>query len=205
MRAAMPNTVRNPTSEPSDSTLLLNSLTASTPPTSEIGRSRKASSASLRLPKAAWSRSRIAILRADPERPQPVLGLPELRRLADDRVAVALRRNLSSFMRFWTSVTAAPRSEPSAMLTSMLIRRDCSLTQDRVRDRDDPEIGDVAEPDLLARPRGRSSGWRHRPRCCAPTGSSRPGTSYALPPAKMSETSSPATQADVGRTLCRPA
>ena len=65
LRAAMPNTARNPTSEPKDSTAPLSS-TATTPPTRAIGSSTKVSRASRKLPSAACSSSRIVSSAAKP-------------------------------------------------------------------------------------------------------------------------------------------
>ena len=124
MRAAIPNTVRNPTSEPSDSTPSP-SYTASTPPTSAIGSSRNVSAARRRLPKAAWSSRKIDDRGGDAEQVQPVLGGVQLRRLAQ-HLGVDPGGNFTLSSRFSTSSTTDSRSRPSTFAPTS-IRRDCCV------------------------------------------------------------------------------
>ena len=65
LRAAIPKTVRKPTSEPSETPLP--SAPAIAPPTSAMGNSRKLKSASRKPPNATWSRRKIATPAAIPK------------------------------------------------------------------------------------------------------------------------------------------
>src|SRR6266849_1165054 len=66
LRAAIPNTVKNPTREPSEMTPPVTKA-ASTPPTSADGRVKKASAASRQLPKAACKRRKTPTAETSPK------------------------------------------------------------------------------------------------------------------------------------------
>ena len=78
----MPNTVRNPTNEPSDRMLSLMRYTASTPPTSAIGSVRKNNVATRRLPKAACRSRKIPIAAMSAEQQQAILSVLRLHGLS---------------------------------------------------------------------------------------------------------------------------
>ena len=115
LRAAIPSTVKNPTSDPSDSTPPPR-YAASTPPTSAIGRVRNESTASRQLPNEAWSRRKTPIAAAIAKHEQPLLGglplgeLPEQLRAVLERELDRPRAASSTLARRRTRDPARRRS-----------------------------------------------------------------------------------------------
>ena len=88
LRAAIPNTARNPTSEPSDSTPSLR-RTAMTPPTRAVGSSRKVNSAGRKTAERRLQQQEDRQAGRESEEEQLVPRLVQLRRLAQHLGVVA--------------------------------------------------------------------------------------------------------------------
>ena len=120
LRAATPNTVKNPTSDPIEITPPVANA-ASTPPTRADGRVKKARVARRQEPKAACRRRRTPMAAAMPKRSRFCWAACRSW-YSPSSSAWYSSGNLIAERRCWTSLTTAPRSRPLTLRPTSMRR-----------------------------------------------------------------------------------
>ena len=172
LRAAMPSTVRKPTSEPSEITPPLE-YAARTPPTSAMGRARKVSSGqppALERRSAAAGRCRRSAACAKSS--SRFWAASQLRVLAEQLGVIAQWERHCRRAPRSTSGDHRAEVAPSHVGADVDAPR-LLLALDGVRGRRHAHVGHVRQRDLRRRSACRSAGSRRRSRCCGPRECSR--------------------------------